>query len=96
MEIFYSIIFGSIICFTIFALPNELINTNNMTIKGATIGDRFKTGKHTTAIVCDFVEKKSLTTGEVVGYLCIAKSEGLASNEFEVPFTTVLRNKIIQ
>ncbi len=64
------------------------------TIKGVSIGDKFKNGKHLTAEVVDFYEKKSLVNGTVIGYECIAKSMGLATNLFEVPFTTVLRNKI--
>jgi hypothetical protein len=65
-----------------------------ITIKGVSIGDKFKNGKHLIAEVVDFHEKRSLSTNEIVGYACIAKSTGLASNKFEVLFTTVLRNKV--
>ena len=44
-----------------------------MTIKGVTIGDKFKNGKHLIAEVVDFYEKKSLVTNEIIGYECIAK-----------------------
>ena len=67
------------------------------TIKNVTIGDRFKTGKYTTAIVVDFYEIRSVTTGllvEPISYQCIAKSEGLATNLFETSFSTVVRNRI--
>lgn len=39
------------------------------TLKNVSIGDRFNTGKNTTAKVIDFYEVKSLTTGEIIG-LC--------------------------
>lgn len=65
-----------------------------MTIKNVKIGDRFKTGRHTSAHVVDFYEVRSLTTGEVIEYKCIAKSDTIATNSFEVPFSTVVRNKI--
>ena len=58
------------------------------------IGDKFKTGKHTIAEVIDFYEIKSVTTNEIVGYQCIAKATGLASNEFEVPYSRVIMHNI--
>jgi len=67
------------------------------TIMNVTIGDRFKTGKHTTAKVIDFYEIRSVTTGmliEPIGYQCIAQSEGLATNLFDTPFSIVVRNRI--
>lgn len=67
-----------------------------MTLHGVTIGDKFKTGKYSTAVVVDFLEKKSKVTGKVVGDICVAKAMGYAQNEFDVPFSTVVRNKIKQ
>lgn len=64
-----------------------------MTIKGVTIGDRFQKGKHTICEVVDFEEIKSLVSGEIKGYRCIAKSTSLSTNTFEVPFATVVRNR---
>lgn len=66
-----------------------------MTIRNVTIGDKFRTGKHTVSEVVDFVEKKSLTTGQVVGHLCIVRGvDTFSTNTYEVPFTTVLRNRL--
>lgn len=66
-----------------------------MTINNVTIGDKFKTGKNIVSQVVDFIEKKSMVTGEIVGYICIAKGvDTVAVNTFEVPFATVMRNKI--
>ena len=58
------------------------------------IGDKFKTGKHTIAEVIDFYEVKSFSTNKIIGYQCIAKAIGLATNEFEVPFAKVILHKI--
>ena len=68
----------------------------NLPIKGVVIGDRFKTGKHTTAKVIDILEVRSIVTEEIKGHICFAQAEGLAHNAFEVPFSTVVRNKIKQ
>ena len=66
-----------------------------MEIKNVKIGDKFKQGKNLTAKVIDFHIVTSLKTGKVVKYLCIAQLIGvLATNEFEVPFASVIRNKI--
>ena len=65
-----------------------------MTVKGVTIGDVFKTGKHTTATVVDFYEIKSVTTGEVMGHLCIVQGNTLSTNKYDVPFATVIKNRI--
>jgi hypothetical protein len=67
-----------------------------ITIKNVSIGDVFATGKHTKAVVVDFHQKVSMMTGETLGHACIAKSLGLAENEFEVAFATVCRNRIKQ
>ena len=64
-------------------------------VKGVSIGDRFKTGKYTEAQVVDILECRSMAlNGEVVRHICIARANGLANNEFEVPFSTVVRNRI--
>jgi hypothetical protein len=67
-----------------------------MTINNVTIGDAFKTGKHTISKVVDFHKVTSLTTGEEIGYKCIAQATGAANNLHEVPFATVVRNKVNQ
>lgn len=64
-------------------------------IKGVKIGDKFRQGKNLSCEVVDFYEIKSVTTGESKGFQCIAKGiDTIANNLFEVPFSTVLRNKI--
>jgi len=66
-----------------------------MEIKGVKIGDKFKLEKTKIAKVVDFYIITSLKTGEIVKYACIAKLvNGLATNEFEVPFASVVRNRI--
>jgi hypothetical protein len=65
------------------------------TIRGVTIGDRFRDGKHITKVVVDFYEVRSVTTGVVIKYQCIARADrGLSNNLHEVCFVTVQRNKI--
>lgn len=58
------------------------------------IGDIFKTGKENKAQVVDFAVQTSVTTGKVIKSVCIAKAIGSATNEFEVPFSTVVINRI--
>lgn len=65
-----------------------------MELHNVSIGDKFKTGAHTTAVVVDFQDVRSLSTGQHVKHICIAQSAGLATNTFEVPFSTVVRNRI--
>ncbi len=65
-----------------------------MEICGVKIGDRFRTGKNTTAVVVDFYKVTSMTEYETIKFIAIAKPESLSTNEFEVPFSTVMRNKI--
>lgn len=65
-----------------------------MNVNGVQIGNRFKSGKHHTAVVVDIIAKYSIKDSVVKGHICIAKAEGLSSNEFEVPFATVRRNII--
>ena len=65
-----------------------------MEIKGVKIGDKFKYQKNLVAKVVDFHIVTSVKTGKLVQYLCVAQLvNGLAKNEFEVPFATVIRNK---
>lgn len=73
---------------------NEVMGEAAITIQGVTVGDRFKTGTNKESEVVDILEKRSMTTGKIVGYICIAKGVGLSSNEYDVPFATVQRNKI--
>lgn len=63
-------------------------------IKGVKIGDEFMYQKNVKCTVVDFYEQKSVLTGEVINYICIAKSNNLSTNLFEVPFATVVRNII--
>ena len=66
-----------------------------MTINNVTIGDKFKHGKHTICEVVDFYETKSMTDGETKSFQCIANGiDSFATNTFEVPFSTVVRNRI--
>jgi hypothetical protein len=67
-----------------------------MTIQNVTIGDKFKvSGKNIIAEVVDFYEVKSMSTGKVFCYECIAQQiNGLATNRFETSFAQVVRNKI--
>lgn len=65
-----------------------------MEINGVSIGDVFATGKHTQAKVVDFLEQRSLVTGKIVGYVCIAQGISLADNRFPTSFASVLRNKV--
>ena len=65
-----------------------------MEIKGVKIGDKFKYQKYGIGKVVDFHIVTSLKTGKLVQYLCVAKLiDSLATNEFEIPFATVIRNK---
>lgn len=66
-----------------------------MTIRNVSIGDKFIKGKVHICEVVDFYEVKSLVTGKVVEHLCIARGiNTLATNTFETPFSSVIRNKI--
>lgn len=66
-----------------------------MTINNVTIGQKFKQGKYLVCEVVDFIEKKSMVSGEIVGYMCMATGiNSLATNSFEVPFATVVRHQI--
>ncbi len=66
-----------------------------MEIRGVKIGDKFIKGKVHICEVVDFYEVKSLVTGQVVEHLCIARGVNtLATNTFETPFSSVIRNKI--
>lgn len=65
-------------------------------IHGVKIGDKFKNGKHTICEVRDILECKSMYLGTVIKHICLAKAVdgSLSTNTFEVPFATVMRNKI--
>lgn len=68
-----------------------------MKIRNVEIGDKFRVNgsKFKIAEVVDFLECKSMATGEIVGYTCIAKLMGsLATNTFDIPFSSVVRYKI--
>ena len=68
---------------------------NDAEIMGVKIGDKFKPAKHLISVVVDFYEVTSLTTGKHICFKCIARvSNGLSTNEYEVPFATVVRNKV--
>jgi hypothetical protein len=70
-----------------------------MEIRNVKIGDRFTKqlakNKTVECIVVDFVESKSMVRQEITNVTCWAKSENYGfGKSFEVPFATVLRNKI--
>ena len=70
-----------------------------MTIKNVTIGDKFinTTDRKTkrVSMVMDFIEKKSLVSGEVVGYDVVCEKDYMGQKLKSICcFTTVLRNKI--
>lgn len=65
-------------------------------IHGVEIGDKFRWGKHLMAEVVDILECRSSVNGEILRHICIARPlNGLANNNFDVPFSTVVRNKEI-
>lgn len=66
-------------------------------INGVSIGDVFTFNKvHHKAIVVDILEQRSLADGTIKGHVCIAKPiDGLATNEFPIPFSTVVRNRVL-
>lgn len=72
-----------------------------MEIKGVKIGDKFKKqlakSKYSICEVVNFVERKSIATGEIIDYECWAKSTDnkiTLTGSFEVAFSTVKLNKI--
>ena len=66
-----------------------------MTIQNVTIGDRFYKGKNSICEVVDILQMISTKTGELIGYKCIAvQVNGFARNEFETPFSSVVRNNL--
>ena len=66
-----------------------------MEIKGVKIGDKFQYQKSRIGKVVDFHIVTSLKTGKLDQYICVAKLvDSLATNEFEIPFATVIRNKV--
>ena len=70
---------------------------SKLIINGVKIGDLFleRGSKNLKCKVVDILECKSIKTGEVVKYICIAEPVGqLATNQFETPFATVQRYKV--
>jgi len=67
---------------------------NGKKIKNVQIGDSFMYNNKK-AIVVDFYIMTSYLTKKIIDYKCIAiLVDGLAKNEFEIPFATVVRKKI--
>src|ERR1044072_2907535 len=69
------------------------------TYKNVSIGDKFVAMKDSrskrVSTVIDFIERRSVTTGKVIDYECVAKQEFLGQTiVFETPFATVVRNRI--
>ncbi len=64
-----------------------------MEIRNVKIGQEFLKGKVKCTVV-DFIEEKSMVTGNVIGFKCMAKANSLSTNVFEIPFSTVIRNTI--
>ncbi len=70
-----------------------------MTVRNVTIGDKFIASEHRkskrVSTVVDFVETKSMLTGETIMIEVVAEHEFMGQTIKTVsPFTTVLRNKI--
>jgi len=64
-------------------------------INGVTIGQKFVYQKSKIGEVVDIYEVISLNTNSRVKYMCIAAGiNSLATNQFEVPFATVMRYKL--
>jgi hypothetical protein len=71
-----------------------------MTIKNVTIGDKFINPSHRkskrVSTVIDFLEVKSMTTGEVVRHECIASHEFMGQVlKTDVAFASVVMNRVI-
>lgn len=70
-----------------------------MTIKNVTIGDKFinttdRKSKRVSTVV-DFIETKSVLTGETLGYEVVCEKDYMGQVlKSKCSFTTVLRNKI--
>ena len=68
---------------------------SNSEINGVKIGDVFQYKRSIKCKVVDFHVIMSVKSGKLIGYRCIAKGIGtMATNEFEVPFATVVRNRV--
>ena len=65
----------------------------NMTIRNVKIGQNFYKGNVICTVV-DFIEEKSMVTGQVTGIKCMARANSVSTNVYEIPFATVVRNKI--
>lgn len=74
-------------------------NANDFEFKGVKIGDKFIDTKHRknkiVSTVTDFVERKSLVTGQIIGYEIWSEYEFMGQKmKSEVVATTVLINKV--
>ena len=74
-----------------------------MEVKGVKIGDKFEKqlnkNKYSVCEVVDFIERRSVSTGELISVECWAKSidgKFFQGKSFEVAFTTVKRGLIIK
>jgi hypothetical protein len=72
-----------------------------MTIRNVTIGDKFIDTKYRqskrVSEVTDFIERRSMKTGEVIDYECVASHEFMGQIlTCTVPFATVARNRVAQ
>jgi len=69
-----------------------------MTIKNVTIGDQFinttdRKSKRVSTVI-DFIETKSVLTGEILGYEVVCEKDYMGQKlKSTCSFTTVLRNK---
>ena len=66
-------------------------------IRNVSIGDKFHYNgkKNLLSEVVDILECRSLRTGQITGHVCIAKPlTGMATNTFDVSFTTVVRFRV--
>lgn len=70
-----------------------------MTIRNVTIGDKFidtrnRKSKRISTVI-DFVERRSLKTGELINYECWAAHEFMGQTlQYEVAFATVVMNRV--
>lgn len=75
------------------------METKKLTIKNVSIGDRFidtchRKSKRVSTVV-DFIEKKSLLTGEILGHEVVASHEFMGQTlKTYPPFTTVVRYRV--
>jgi len=70
------------------------------TYKNVTIGDKFINTCHRkskrVSTVTDFIERKSVVTGEIVGYECVCQHDFMGQRLTDtVSFATVVMNRIL-